>query len=244
MVIFTSCNQKEKTVESEKPITELKSIITINDLSGDWVNLKYLHSIQKTKSPKESQGEGEYSYVTISNDTALFILGFHEGFDLKIKTFNENSFYCIGYYGDTIKMTVSNDTMVIKNKLTKDTYIRYQMRFPGSWFGSLLLNKEIFSGIYKDVDFPDHTISFTDNGKVAGFLDYISYVVQDDYADAGCQYDIVYLRKEPDDRFEYTWRFAGDTLIIYNLDCMSFDNENDICLETERGKILYRLLKK
>lgn len=85
---------------------------------------------------------------------------------------------------------------------------------------------------------------FRDNGEVIGFQNYKSYAIQEDYFDAGCQFDLLYLRYDIEDRFEYTWSFSSDTLIIYKLDCMTYDTFSDRCIETKRGEIVYRLLKK
>jgi hypothetical protein len=128
LVIFFSCTQKEKVVESEQPIAELKTIITIHDLSGDWVNLKYLHSIQKTKSPRESQGEGNIACITFRNDTAFFSFAFHEGDNCTIHPYGHNGFYGVNEYsGDSTWMVVSNDTLMIKNKDVQETFVKYQM---------------------------------------------------------------------------------------------------------------------
>lgn len=229
--ILMGCSSSNKTLD-------------IKDLAGDWVNTKYLKSVQKTKSARISQYACEYSYITVKSDTALFILSFHEGMDLKIIPNKMNSFYCIGYNNDTIKLIVSNDTMIVNHTANQDTFLKYPMQFPNESLTNRLLTKEIFSGDYVNVDSANHILSFKDDGLVNGFLNYSSYFVQDDYVDAGCNLDILYLRNMPDDRFEYTWTYLNDTLIIYKLDCQEFDTISKRCVITKKGKLIYRLVKK
>jgi len=244
LISLVSCTGNKSGIDKTSIADASSKVSTINDLSGDWVNIKYLRSIQKTKSPKISQNVGEYSYISFSNDTALFILGFHEGVDLKVKSNGANNFYCVGYDNDTIRMIVSNDNMTVIHKGARETYLKYQMSLPNDEFAIRLLNKEIFSGDYRDVDSPNHTVAFSDDGSVKGFLDFTSYFVSPDYYDAGCDFDIIYMRMRPEDRFEYTWTFSKDTLKIFNLDCQVFDSLNNVCAETKKGKLLYRLIKK
>jgi hypothetical protein len=244
LICLISCSSNKKVNDIKSLSADSNTKLTISDLSGDWVNLKYLHSIQKTRSPKISQGIGEFSYVTFSRDTALFIFGFHEGSDLKVIADKPNRFFCAGYDNDTIWMIVSNDTLIINHKGTQETYLKYQMSLPNDEFGNRLLNKEIFSGDYVNVDSPGQSVSFSDNGNVKGFLDYSTYFVSSDYYDAGCDFDIIYLRKKTNDRVEYTWNFSKDTLMIYKLDCQTYDSTSEMCVETKIGKLQYRLIKK
>ncbi|MDR6561903.1 MULTISPECIES: hypothetical protein [unclassified Arcicella] len=251
-IFLISCSDNKSLKDSQSIASDSVRMLTIDsvstltvyDLAGDWVNLKYLYSIQKTKSPKISQNEGEFSFITFRSDTAMFVYGFHEGIDMKVITEKPNNFFCVDYDNDTIRISVLNDTMIIANKGIREKYIKYQMGLPNETFSSRLLNKEIFSGNYQVVDSPKQSISFSEDGIVKGFLDFNSYLVQDDYIDAGCQFDLLHLRKNPDDRFEYTWSFSKDTLMIYNLDCKSYDTDLDRCVETKKGKLLYKLIKK
>ena len=219
-------------------------VSTINDLAGDWVNLKYLRSIQKTKSPKISQNVGQYSYISFNRDTATFVSNFHEWISFNIKSDGTNHFYCMRYDKDTIRMIVSNDKMTVIHNGINETYLKYQMCIPNDDWGTWLLNKEIFSGKYLNVDSLNHTVVFNDDGSVKGFLDFNSYEVMPNYYFAGSEFDILYMKKKPKDKFEYTWIFSNDTLKIYNLDCQEFDSINNMCVETKIGKLQYRLIKK
>jgi hypothetical protein len=245
LITIVSCTGHKSGIDKTLISDSASNDSMINNLAGDWVNLKYLQSIQKTKSPKISQNEGgEYSYIRFSSDTALFIFGFHEALDLKVKFEGNNNFYCVGFNNDTIRMIVSNDKLTVVHRGAKETFLKYNMRLPYDDFGIRLLNKEIFSGVYRDIDSPNHIVTFTDDGLVKGFLDFNSYVVDPDYADAGCNFDIIYLRKIPKDRFKYTWTFSKDTLKIFNLDCAVYDSAENMCLETKIGQLQYRLIKK
>jgi len=107
----------------------------------------------------------------------------------------------------TIRMLVSNDKMTVIHNGTSETYLKYQMRLPNNDYGIKLLNKEIFSGEYLNVDSRKHTVVFSDDGSVKGFQDFNSYEVTPNYYFAGCEFDILYMKKKPKDRFEYTWTF-------------------------------------
>jgi hypothetical protein len=103
--------------------------------------------------------------------------------------------------------------------------------------------REIFAGDYTTSASPTKRVSFTDDGRVKGLDGFRTYFVQEDYYDAGCDYDILYMKMASDNQNKYTWTFTKDTLYIYELNCTKFDSINDMCEETKRGCLKYRLIK-
>ena len=218
-------------------------IYSINDLTGDWVNIKYLKSVQTSRSAKLSQESCEYNFVRFHNDTVLIILHFHEGIDLKLDSLDKNIFNA-RYNNDSIVFHIYNDTLLMNFEKTKDTFISYQMTVPRVLYSNRLLNREIFSGIYNVIDSANKTITFSENGDVSGFDKFKMYTVLDDYNDSGCNFDVIFLNNNPRDRSnEYTWTYSKDTLCIYDLDCVSFDSVSNYCYDNKIGKLIYKLKK-
>lgn len=229
-ISFFACNKKEKQYE-------------IKDLSGEWVNTKYLNAVRKTKSAKISQDACIHSFIRFTNDTALFVYSLHEGISVKISMLKQNSFICNFPENIKTKLYISNDTLFFYENGTKESFFKYDIYANEDMLNDRLLNKEIFSGEYTIIDSLNKKLIFQEDGTVTGFWNYKSFFIQYDYIDAGCNLDILYLRVEPIDRYEYTWQFKNDTLQIYKLDCIEYDSINKLCLETKKGKLIYRLLK-
>jgi hypothetical protein len=216
---------------------------SIKDLSGDWVNIKYLNSVQKTKSAKISQESCEISYIEFKSDTALIIFNFHEGDVLILDSTSINTFIYKHYQYKAIFL-IKNDTLFMTFGENYDTLVKYQMQISPNLYSNLLLNNEIFAGSYYIADSVQRTLTFTKDGKVEGFLNFKYYSVLEDYYDAGCNYDIIFLYNEITDRKEYTWSYDQGTLNIFELDCLVYDSIYRFCYDNKIGKLVCKLIKK
>ena len=134
-ISFFACTKKENQYE-------------IKDLSGEWVNTKYLNAVRKTKSAKISQDACIHSLIRFTNDTALFVYSLHEGISLKINMLSPNSFICNFPENIKTRLYISNDTLFLNENGTKESFIKYDMFTNEEILNNRLLNKEIFSGEY------------------------------------------------------------------------------------------------
>lgn len=224
-------------------------LFSTEDISGQWVNVKYLRSVLTTKSAKISQVACELSYVEINNDTALIIINFHESLTVHLENTYASTF--VFKSGDYIyNFVAKNDTLfssyqnTYDSLPTYDTLIKYNMTFTDPYKKSnKLLNQEIFTGNHQIVDSSNKTLTFYEEGEVKGFKKFKYYSVLEDYFDAGCNFDILFLYNDNTACIEYTWKHFGDTLAIYELDCLVYDSTNNYCYDNKVGKLVYKLFK-
>jgi hypothetical protein len=61
--------------------------------------------------------------------------------------------------------------------------------------------------------------------------------------DAGMQYDKIELKYENQKAETFIYEFDSGALKIFRINCITFDTENNYCVEIEKGELKY-LLKK
>ncbi len=104
-----------------------------------------------------------------------------------------------------------------------------------------LVNRTLFSGNYL---FGERSIEFQENGHIVGLDSIIRYKVNLDYADAGMQYDKIFFQfKNEKEPRTYLYKFFADTLVLYNINCLTLDEEYNYCLEVEKGSEFMRIIK-
>jgi len=215
-----------------------KYIKTPNNCFGFWVNEEYLKALQKTNSTKKASEMGVDDFYKISANSSVMRLNLHEGGADNILLMTTNS----------TGQIFSSDTLEAYFKVEfKDNYLivesRKYLKAPTTKNGLVeLVNRIMFSGEYL---INDKTIQFQESGKITGLDSIIHYEANLDYIDAGMQYDKIYLQfnseKEPR---TYLYQLVADTLVIYNIDCLTLDEEYDYCLEVKKGTEFMRLNKK
>jgi hypothetical protein len=133
------------------------------------------------------------------------------------------------------KVDFKDNYMIIDNK----KYIKAPAEENGL---NILVNRTLFAGKY---GINNETIQFSESGQIFGLDSIIHYDVNLDYADAGMQYDKIYLqfRNEKEPR-TYLYEFVADSLVIFHIVCLSEDEEDNYCLEVEKGKEFIKLKKK
>jgi len=213
-------------------------IKTPNDCFGFWVNEEYLKTLRQTNSTKKASELDVDDFYRISNDNSIMRLNLHEGGAnnfLLMTTKSTGQIFSFDTTEAYFTVEFKDNYLIIENK----KYIKA----PANKNGFVeLVNRTLFSGEYI-ID--GKTIKFKESGEIIGLDSIMHYEANLDYADAGMQYDKIYLqfKKEKKPR-TYLYEFISDTLVIFNLDCLTMDEENDYCLEVEKGNEFMKLNRK
>jgi hypothetical protein len=237
-LIFLGCDLSSKKLnenaENERNI-KTEYIETPIELIGFWVNEEYLNALKQTRSTKKSSEMGVDDFYKISDNKSVMRLNLHEGGANNIVLMISKSNGQI-FSSDTTesysKIELNDKFLIIENK----KYIK-------SPVGLIeLVNNTLFVGEYMITNKP---IRLEEDGAIIGLDSIVHYEVNLDYADAGMQHDKIYLKfKNEKERKTYLYEFVSDTLKIFNVDCLTMDEENNYCLEVEKGKEFLRLIKK
>jgi hypothetical protein len=239
IALITGCSlQTEKTTvqNSESQIDSVSSYVDLSvEHVGFWVYGSYFETLQKTKSTKKA-GEMEVDdFYRISKDNSIMRMNIHEG------------------GADNIILMTSKNIGQIFSSDTTEAYYKVEFRdklmivdgkkfikAPNNENGfNELVNSAFVSGKYK-ID--DIEVEFKTSGTILGMDSLLSYELNLDYNDAGMQLDKIYLMfKNNPDAVPYTYQMNMDTLLISEIECKTF--EDDFCVEIEKGKTVYKLIK-
>jgi len=233
--ILCSCTSPDKQKVGQ-PTQDFKTLDTIVPFSGFWVNEFYINNIKKNKSPRLSQNVDE-SCITIPNKTlqvTRMVAGFHEGAADMIVVKKNDNFYFYYKYDDTIRNLAYDIQIVSKNeiKIGKNTFIKTEEKF---------LEDILFSGKY--LDSIGVEVQFTKDGQIIGLDSFKLYEPIYDYIDAGMDVDQIGLGTNQGKIKYYAFRFNRDTLLIYDLRCLTYDSTNKSCVIVDFGNQKYKLIK-
>lgn len=232
----TSSDKKKDNIDIKIDKTEY--VKTSSAHFGFWVYEEYLKALQQTNSTKKASQMGVDDFYKITKNNSVTRLNLHDGGAENILLMTTKSTGQI-FSSDTLeayfKIEFKDNYLVIKNrKYIKAPHMENGLRE--------LVNKTLFSGEYI-ID--DKIIKFQDSGKIVGLDSILNYKANLDYADAGMQYDKIYLKFNKEEELRiYLYEFVSDTLVIFSLDCLNMDEEFDYCLEVEKGAEFMRLTKK
>ncbi len=225
--LIFSCGTNENT--ENKNAKEVVSD-TIVPFHGFWASEKYINTLMKTKSPRQSQDDGEFWVIPKLYLDRAYPCVYHEGGPDYHVIKNGNSYFLRSSY-DSIQIVFIDDGRKIKI---------------GDWL--YIKTKEnvgvpedlLFKGSYK---FIDKSVVFNADGTVKG-LDSINFFsVQNDYIGPGMgDVDIVYLGKTKEEDLTHCFQFQADTLFIYNIQCLEEDDRGT-CLDIQKGDLKYKLVK-
>ena len=231
-------NTSDNTDTKMEKVDKTEYIETPSTCFGLWVHEEYLKALQQTNSTKKASEMGVDDFYRISTNSSVMRLNLHEGGADNILLMTTKSTGQI-FSSDTLEayftVEFKDNYMIVENK----KYIKARTTENGL---EELVNRTLFSGKYV---INDQTIQFQENGKIIGLDSIVHYKANLDYADAGMQYDKIYLQfnneKEPR---TYLYEFIADALVLYNIDCLTLDEDYDYCLEVEKGTEFMRLKKK
>jgi len=213
-------------------------IKTPGECAGFWVLEEYSKAIKQTKSTlKASQMEVD-DFFRIASDNSVMRLNLHEGGDSNILLMTSNSKGRV-VNSDTTEtiftVEFTNNRLIIDNK----KYLKAAKDESGL---NEFVNSILFSGEY---ELDNKPVSLKDNGQIAGIDSIVSYNVNLDYTGPGMQCDLIYLTFAREEKPRaYIVEFIGDTLILFNSNCLEMDEVNDFCVEIAKGKEFIRLKRK
>ena len=220
------------------------------ELYGSWLNKTYVDKVKETRSTKEAQDFSDLCLATIEQkgDTTFMTTSwnFHEGGEVIALTMTSaNKAEPRSDHSQNSQFVVSlnaDNSMHIAYGDQQTDYIKYG---PGTKYRNYteILNEALFSGTYA---FGDSTlVEFHNDGSLDGIDGYVSYVVNQDYIDAGMDYDKIYLTSTTGTDSTFGYQFHDDTLDIFRFGCLEYDpQDSTFCDELSRKENLYELIRK
>lgn len=254
MLLLASCSsseneQKKAPVPAQVPAPAVTPTDTPLDtavyFSGVWVNELYVRKLTATKSPRASQDAAEVSCITIPRrtlQTTRFVYGFHDGRS-DMEVVKKGDQYLLHPQTDD-KTPLKSIELVTpdKMKVGKDVFIKVAPGKVAEQADLGILNSLLFQGAYTtDLG---KTVTFTPDGQVQGLEHFTTYSPMIDYGDAGLDVDQLILSAPGKKEESFAFKFDKNTLLIYRLKCVEFDNVNKRCNVVDFGDLLYRLQKK
>ena len=251
LLLSSSCNSNTETnnqvVLGQEAFRKLDTLVTI---SGSWVSESYYQVLKNSKSPRAAQNAPATSYIVIPEKTlekTFMVYNFHEGSEI-MKVVKRNSGYELWGYSDEndlLTKQISTIEIVSKNKIKIDNIVFEKISAVDTYANDYIIEEILFRGLYKNSQ--GSNVEFTGDGKITGMDNFHFYKPMIDYFDQGMNIDQVYLGNKPEISFElsdrYGFRFSGDTLDLYKLNCAEFDSTSNNCGVVEFGERIDRLVK-
>lgn len=241
---------KDSTVLDEAPAAEadvphFKTLDTALSFAGLWVNETFIDNIRRTRSPHRSEGAMvEESCITIPARTlqvTRMVAGFHEGAADMVVVKDKDRYKMY----DAALENVQKEIEIISPE---------RIRIGNQYFGRItgydttledlgILEELLFQGRYESSDKKE--VIFAVDGRVQGLGEFKRYAPAIDLSawPAG-DFDHVELETVTGKRVDHGFRFAGDTLVIFQVKCFKEDASSSECDSVAPGNILYRLLRK
>lgn len=231
---FQSEKEANKKVEISKNKEECINIA--EEYYGTWVSEKYIEALKKTKSTKKAGELGVDEFYKITPENVIIKMNIHEGGDRNIILMTAKDKGII-YSMDTSSFYSNVEFTGGKMIVNGVNYIKA----PNSENGlTALVDSVLISGEYW---LDSNKVEIMPNGTVIGVNNLRSLELNLDYNDAGMQLDKLYLKfSEDGTEVPYIYEIKNDTLFIFELECMTV--EDDYCVEIEKGREVYRFIKK
>jgi hypothetical protein len=266
--LLFSCksNTKQKsqdTLKSQSVNNQTEALIKkdLSIMQGVWVKQDYIDKITKTRSVLSAMDEA-FDIITIyidksniKGDSLVAPTGnSHEGSEIilhlqkgstpeSIKDFGGGEVRYSFEHGDTILLFTRIDDSNKKSITTKYIKALNTIPKPDGYLGSgidYLINKALVSGNYimTDTTGSSTKVSFTNDGKVSGFLNYSKYGINFDLiSDVMDNLDEISLDGHTKNHASFSYKIIGDTLSLYNT--YPSTDSTELIL----GKRIYKLVK-
>jgi len=240
--------------QSDEIIKKFKPII-----QGVWVKSDYVEKVIKTKSPLAASDLATWITVfyintdQVTGDSIRFMVGYgnHDSGDVTIKFQPGKTPGTILFNGQDLSYSIENgDTSLLvpqydeaKKQYFKTKFRRVLKRQPGNDLGYGLynyINKSLVAGNYKLTDSLGSTskISFSEDGKVRGFLNCKTYFINVDLnSDIDDNLDELSFDTDTRHNLSYSFKIIADTLNLYET------HENADSTELVLGKLKYKLVR-
>jgi len=241
-------SQTDSLIKKFKPIVQ-----------GVWVKADYVEKVIKTKSPLAASDLAAWIttfYVNtdeITGDSIKFIAGYgnHDSGDVTIKFQAGKTPGTILFNGQDLSYSIENGVTTLlvpqynetKKRYFKTKFIRILKKQPDNNLGYGLynyINKSLVAGNYELTDSLGSTskISFSEDGKVSGFLACKSYDINIDLnSDVNDNLDEISFNTDAKRLLSYSFKIIADTLKLYET------GENADSTELVLGKLKYKLVR-
>lgn len=241
LIVFTvsllllCCTSKDQDSAETAPQTAI-------EISGQWISEEYFESIKNTKSPKKVQTGSEYmSIPEHSGEPITILINFHERIDSLVILRRSNTYEIWQVERNTITHRVRRIKILANDKISVDGKNFYKIDPVRKNGTPLVLEELLFQGRY--ISKNGTIVEFTKERNVSGLDDVEYYEPMVDYFDAGRQIDQVGLRRAGKEIEWFGFRFNGDTLNIYSLNCITYDSAEKRCLEVAYGALAFSFIK-
>jgi hypothetical protein len=210
---------------------DFKQLDTTLSFAGYWVDEKYVNEILQKKSPTMTQVPS-ISCFPIPNRTkqiTRLVSGFHEGGEDLVVLKNGTNYEL---WDSELKNKRKQITIISNDriKLDNDFFVRLRNYNVSDKSGEPKILEEIlFAGKYKTDK--GQIVEFNPNGQLLGFDNYNNFEAYVDYADQGMQVDKFVVRQNASSEKEFGFKFKSDSLFIYNLKCLEYDQESKTCVD-------------
>ncbi|MFC1492600.1 hypothetical protein ACFL6O_01470 [candidate division KSB1 bacterium] len=234
IIVFLSILTFHDITAQEKPASQNT---TPSLFRGWWINKAYMIDLCNKVTPKKATGSG-FVYLSFTNNNVM-IASINESWYRNLEVVSATEISILDYYGKDVQHKVrlldtgSDQELILNEKIV---FKRYPEKY-GSRSSNKLVNEIFFVGTYIS-DNPDRReITFSIDGKISGFEDYVRYRVICNYL-VPPSYETVIFYKEGQRRgISYNWKVEGDTLFLYE------DKPDERHVENT-GELLLKLIKK
>lgn len=228
-----------KVLTAKKVLPAFMKLDTVVPFAGVYVNATYLKRIRRNHSPSKDQLLTASCLVIPARTLRVtrMVSDFHDGAGdmVVLKAGDKWQFYSrdLATALDTIE--VAGDSSIF---IGGDTFIRMQHgdTTKSDWG---ILEEVLFAGKYMDAR--GGTVVFSPNGEVSGLDSFAFYRPQIDYAEMDRPVDHVQLRWTYGSPIDLGFRFVGDSLVLYTIDCVKYGSSR--CSVEKLGERIFSLVK-
>lgn len=247
-VIFMSliaCKEKgSPNFESNIASVTANEVIVPVPFAGEWISEEYLERINSTGSPRSAQENIEACFIRIPDTThqsTAMIYNFHESGGELVALKEDGKFVLREkqQFGAAPLTLIIEPIAPDKIRLGQKSFIRLQPVSNDQ--ETRILEAILFKGTYTTNQ--GKKVEFTHQGEVKGLDGFRYYVPVIDYFDAGLQVDQVGLGPAQDALTYFGFKFEGDRLALYQLKCVTFNKDENRCVEVDFGEKIHDLTR-
>ena len=242
--LLFSCSSNNRQQDGATTFTDdFKKLDTTVSFSGCWLSEDYYNSIRQFNSPKKAQDGSQF--IVIPDKTlqqTIMIYNFHEGgpFLKILKHGNDYEIWEVQDDSLTQRLSTIEVLSATKIKLGDKTFVKINPL--KNQDTEQILEEILFKGQYTNSN--GKTIEFKPNGQVIGLDNFHFYDPIIDYFDEGMQVDQIRLGNSQTELDYYGFKFQGNTLELFKLNCIEFDSTSKNCGVVEYGQLIHKLWRK
>lgn len=211
LVGITSCT----LLERNKQRIDSRDSMAQSVVEKEWINANYHRTLSQTHSPALAQNSCYYTFITIANDTASFILNFHEGDAAPLVAVGEAHYRIYNSWNeaDSLDLYYRNDTLFLEGDEVNEQFLDFNTISSSSSIQGYVAQKSI-AGHYSSED-GSKQILFGPERLITGFEPYLYYDVAIDLIALSDAIDVVTLTNEQGEKSDFAWSREGNRLHLY-----------------------------